>query len=222
MSLQLRDLVDVPESPEDRCHVAELFLAEWRPDLAPTEVPTTQGLPTDVPLALAWAQTRFGPSGAELFLQDPLIAYETVRGETGDVVPFRREQQGCAEWGYRADGDADPAVLMRDPTDPAATWQPYQSTLSMHLLEGVLSETSLAGTFAANAEASDAALEALERLPLLGIPRHPFWGGAGTVSWHGIDGAVVRNDADTWLWAVARSSEELETLVSTVPGDWFR
>ncbi|WP_199234497.1 hypothetical protein [Kribbella sp. VKM Ac-2568] len=56
------------------------------------------------------------------------------------VVTFRTEQQGCVEWGYRVGPDADPAVVIRNyMTTGMPRWEPFQSGLSIHVLEGVLS-----------------------------------------------------------------------------------
>lgn len=232
MDLGSSDLLTLPEDAAGVCDLADAFLRNWLADVQVLTDDERQpvigslraaesGLGT-LPTALRWAYQRFGSTGTRLFNQDPLVHIASLRADAEGVVPFRKEQQGCVEWGYVADGGSDPAVLMKDLARVGEeSWEPHQDRLSIHILEGVLSEAIFSGeTHAANAEASDAALAALQKLDVLSTLAHPFWPGQGSVTWHGVGGGLVRNDADTWLWALARSADDLDVLTEAVPGDW--
>ena len=39
--------------------------------------------------------------------------------------------------------------------------------------------------------------------------------------WFVTDGAVLRNDVRTWLWARAASAEALDRVREALPGDWL-
>lgn len=226
MGLRLRDMVVLPEDPSRVCDLADSLLREWIPSVdvlsGDEPVPRVEVELGTLPTALRWAYLRFGSTGSRLFHQDPLVHLADLRADSEGVVPFRREQQGCVEWGYVVDGGSDPRVLMKDFSGTGKSpWELHQDRLSIHMFEGVLGEAMFCSdTHAANLEASDAAIVALQSLETLGIPAHPFWAGAGSVKWHGVEGAVVRNDADTWLWALARSADDLGVLIEAVPGDW--
>jgi len=79
---------------------------------------------------------------------------------------------------------------------------PFQSRLSVHVLEGVLSEAIFcSGAHTASLDPTPQALEALEKLTALGIPPHLFWAagdGESLVRWYGHpEAALVRSDAAT-------------------------
>jgi hypothetical protein len=109
-------------------------------------------------------------------------------------------------------------------TPGTVCWEPFQSWLSIHVLEGVLSEaTFCSGAATASLDPTPPALEALDQLVTLGIPPHPFWAAPDReppVKWYGHPEAVVRSDADDWLWAIGQTKADLLRLMDTVPGDW--
>lgn len=232
MDLRSSDLVTLPEEAAAVCDLAEVILRHWISSVhiltdeeRQPAIESLRVIEADLgtlPTALRWAYLRFGSTGARLFNQDPLVHIASLCADAEGVVAFRREQQGCVAWGYVVGGGSDPQVLMKDLGSAGRQpWEPHQDRLSIHILEGVLTEAIFrSGTYTANLEASDAAIAALQNLERLGIPSHPFWPGQGSVTWHGMDAAVVRNDADTWLWALARSAGDLDVLMAAVPGEW--
>lgn len=219
MTFSVRDLIDEPDDARAACALAEAFLVDWVPEVALGADDADEALPT----ALRWVYRRLGPSGRRLFQQDPLVRADSLRADVDGMVVFRTEQQGCVEWGFPVDAGDDPPVLVREPWAGGASWTAFQDRLSIHLLEGVLSEAALVGAYAANLEATSESLFCLERVPLLGIPTHAMWTdlrGGVTVSWRGRPEAIIRNDGDTWLWALARTADDLHALTDAVPGDW--
>ncbi|MDX6237664.1 MAG: hypothetical protein QOG10_2479 [Kribbellaceae bacterium] len=231
VSLTIRDLIALPAQAEEICEVAEAFLRqvpavalsdeELEPQLATAQ--SRMGAP--LPPALRWLYGRLGVSGRRLFQQDPIVHLESLMVDEDGVVTFRTEQQGCVEWGYTLVPGADPAVVIRNHmTTGMSHWEPFQSRLSVHVLEGVLSEAMFcSGTHTASLDPTPQVLEALEQLAALGIPPHPFWAavdGEHPVRWYGHPEAVVRSDAGDWLWALGRTKEDLRRLMDRVPGDW--
>jgi hypothetical protein len=184
VSLSIRDLVALPAQPEAVCELAEAFVRDWVPsvalsdeDLEPQLASVQTKLGTPVPPALGWLYSRLGISGRRLFQQDPIVHLENLMVDEHDVVRFRTEQQGCVEWGYRVTSGADPDVVVRNHmTLGTLRWEPFQSRLSIHVLEGVLSEAIFcSGAPTASLDSTPPALEALDQLVALGIPPHPFW-----------------------------------------------
>jgi len=228
------DLEVLPAKAEEVCDLAEAWARDWVPGLGtridehraavPREDVSLSDLPTGPPTALRWAYRSFGLDGRALFVQDPLRPVDQLRPDVRGVVPFRAEQQGCEAWGFPAEDDGDdPPVLITWPDDRG--WQPFQERLSVHLLEGVLSEAMVTeGAISLQLQATDEALAALAGLRRLGIPEHQLWSApdAGPVRWYSFPEVLVRNDADTWLWALARSEKDAEELEERVPGDWRR
>lgn len=231
MTFGARELLVEPPDAASACQAAESFLRDWMPDVELGSVQvdhelvaTESRLGMALPSALRWAYRQFGPSGGGLYCQDPLVHVGSLTADSDHIISFHREQQGCVEWGFRAGAGDDPPVLIKDNTvSGRSRWEAYQSRVSLHILEGVLTEAVLAGTHAANLELTPEALLRLERLPLLGIPAHALWTnttGDHSVTWRGQPDAIVRNDADTWLWALGRSREDLHRLLETIPGSW--
>lgn len=228
------DLEVLPAKAEEVCDLAEAWARDWVPGLGariderradtPDDDVASGDLAAGPPTALRWAYRSFGTDGRALFRQDPLRPVEQLRPDVGGVVPFRAEQQGCEAWGFPADDDRDdPPVLITWPD--AQGWRPFQERLSVHLLEGVLSEAMVTeGAISLQLQATDEALQALDGLGRLGIPEHHLGSApdAGPVRWHAFPEVVVRNDADSWLWALARTEEDAEQLEERVPGDWRR
>lgn len=225
MTFGVDRLASLPTDPAAVCELAEELLADWLPWVPLGDDATDPDLPT----ALRWALGRLGPGGGRLFSeQDPLVAADALTVGDDGIVTFRRENQSVVAWGYRP-GDDDPPVLLedrsRDPRDPGdlSRWSTYSARLSHHLLEGVLEGVLYLGEHTANMAATPEALAALEQLPLLGLAPHPMWvspDGPGDVRWHALPEAVVRNDADSWLWAAGRTAADLLRVMVAVPGEW--
>jgi hypothetical protein len=222
-------LAKLPATAGDVCRFAEALVRDWLPDVgnAIDAVWTDEFNPPagySLPDALHWAYRAFGLTGDLLFRQDPLVPLADLTADPNGIVTFRREQQGCAFWGFPAHREAAgnaPPVLIRWPDE--TEWRPFQDRLSTHVFEGVLSEAMLdEASVTANLEATDEALLALEGLEPIDIPAHPMWTApdAGSVRWFGLPDAVVRNDGDTWLWALARTPSDRERLMAAIPGDW--
>lgn len=224
----VRDLEVLPEKADEVCALAEGLARDWVPGLA-TQIDThraaTISEPDDVvlPTALRWAYQAFGADGRTLSVQDRLRPLQQLRASHDGVVPFRVEQRGCESWAFPAEAQDDPPVLITWPDQQG--WRPYQDRLSVHLLEAVLSEAMVTeGAISLQLQATDEALDALAGLDRIGIPEHHLRSGphAGSVSWHSLPEVVVRNDADSWLWALARTEADAERLEEQVPGDWRR
>lgn len=108
-------------------------------------------------------------------------------------------------------------------------WHPYLDRPSLAIVDMLLSEWVFRGddlAVADNRELDDDALQVLEstfaRLP---IPDCPMWTdpSAGGPKWRWFTGlgAVLRNDADTWLWVRASSEQALAAVRDAMPGDWL-
>ena len=159
--------------------------------------------------------------------QDRLLGpHELEIDSSGLVLQFRVENQAVAWWGIpiAATKDPDPPVVFRLDRE----WRPFLGRLSVALVEMLLSEWIIAGNhleFADNRELDDDVVRTIEstfaRLPL---PDYPLWAdpeGTAGVRWFTGMGAVLRNDADTWLWVAATSAETLAAVRATLPGDWM-
>ena len=105
-------------------------------------------------------------------------------------------------------------------------WHPYLDRLSLAIVEMLLSEWVLSGDRADNRALDDEALHVLEstfvRLP---IPDCPMWTdsapGGPKSRWFAGFGAILREDAATWLWVRARSERALATIRDVMPGGWL-
>jgi hypothetical protein len=88
----------------------------------------------------------------------------------------------------------------------------------------VLSEWILAtAEFTDNRELDDGTIGLLEkqfhRLPM---PDYPFWAVPGPpVRWYEGHGAILRDDARTWLWSRTASTGAVTALRRALPGDWL-
>lgn len=230
MPLSVRDLARLPDDSLGICRVADEFLRDWVPSVAPAAhgsapaiAETEARLGGALPSSLRWAYQRLGLTGARLFNQDPLVHVGTLDIDDQGMITFRTESQGCATWGYLVEAGDDPAVYVSTDSDQAGPrWEPYQDRLSLHVFEAILEEATLGSApHCANLDPSPESLAALHRLPLLGIPPHRMWTDpAAQVEWRGLPEALVRNDADTWFWAMARSDDDLRRLTEQIPGDW--
>jgi hypothetical protein len=181
-----------------------------------------------IPGVLCRLYETLGRRGDLVRVQDRLLSpHELSIDPTGAVMRWRVENQGCGWWGIPLDAltEADPPVLVRD-QDPL--WHPYLNRLSLAIVEMLLSEALFAGhndSFGANRELDDDSLRMLEshfvRLP---IPDCPMWTDPGSgVAWRWFSGpgVVLREDAGTWVWALAQSEQALNAVRELMPGDWF-
>lgn len=223
----------MPDDHAAACQLMEEFIRDWLPDVLLSEhdiepllldAQETVGAP--LPQTLVWIYRRLGLAGARLFRQDPIVHLGTLRPGDDGVVTFRREQQGCFEWGFVRDGGADPDVVIRTGTGSSShgPWEPLGIPLSIHLLEGVLSEATLSeGKYAANLDPTPTAIDSLHSIDVLGFPPHPLGAPSaqsGNVIWYAFPDVLVRSDADTWLWALARTAADLDRLGAVIPGEW--
>jgi hypothetical protein len=166
--------------------------------------------------------------------QDRLLApHQLSIDSSGAVLQWRVENQGVGWLGIPLEALAqpDPPVLVRGITGPgeAPTWHPFLDRLSLAIVEMLLSEWLFWGNgeddFADNRELDDEAVRVLDfgfaRLPL---PDYPMWTpepGGPTRKWYAGHGAILRNDADTWVWVRAGCEQALGTLREMMPGDWL-
>jgi hypothetical protein len=119
----------------------------------------------------------------------------------------------------------DPPALWKDlQSGVGGSWKKYQDRLSFDLLELVIGESML--TPGANVIQCEANPEMVRLLGEVGarlaLPEHVFWPmpEGGSVAWFGLQRVILRNDADTWLWAFAQSDADLIAIREAVPGDW--
>jgi hypothetical protein len=87
----------------------------------------------------------------------------------------------------------------------------------------ILSEWLISGNaFGANLHLDDETVALLEsqfrRLPL---PDYPRWADAGPVRWFEGLGAILREDAETWLWVHAASADGIAAVQRALPGEWL-
>jgi hypothetical protein len=161
--------------------------------------------------------------------QDHLLRPDQLRvDESGQVLVFRYENQAVARWGVEIATieQADPPVVYQSfIVEATVPWQPFLARLSLACLEMVLSEWLMSSeVFHDNRELDNATVAALEhqfsRLPL---PDYPMWAapsGPPTRWFYGMD-AVLRDDARTWLWVQAASTDAIDAIRRALPGDWI-
>ncbi|MFD0521093.1 SMI1/KNR4 family protein [Paractinoplanes durhamensis] len=155
--------------------------------------------------------------------QDLLLAPHRVSvEEAARVLVFRWECQHVAEWGIplSAVTESDPPVVSRH--DGEQVWHPFLDRVSLACVEMVLSEWLATGdAFGANLHLDDETVALLEsqfrRLPL---PDYPRWADMPPVRWFEGLGAVLREDAGTWLWVRAPSADAITAVQRALPGDW--
>lgn len=160
--------------------------------------------------------------------QDRLLTPHQVRlDDAGEVLVFRWECQRVAEWGIplsTADEPDPPVVFRLDSARPAErSWQPFLDRVSLACVEMVLSEWMFSGEmFADNREIDDEAIAVLEeRFRRLPMPDYPLWAGGGPMRWFDGLGAILREDARTWLWVGAASADAITAVRHALPGEWL-
>jgi hypothetical protein len=195
----------------DGCDDEELRAAETR-----------LGFP--LPAALREVYTLIGRRLDLTRSQNQLLAPHSVGvDDTGRVLVFRWECQHVAEWGIplSAITEADPAVVSRNDGEPV--WHPFLERVSLACVEMILSEWVISGDgFGANLHLYEDETVALlrNRFRRLPLPDYPRWADGPPVRWFEGSGAILQEDAETWLWARAPSAEAIAAVQRALPGEW--
>ncbi|MFC5004717.1 hypothetical protein ACFPIJ_43690 [Dactylosporangium cerinum] len=144
------------------------------------------------------------------------------------MLVVRGASSGCSQLDTQprsAVAEPDPPAVFRlESSRPAErAWQPYFDRVSVACVEMALSEWMLSGEMLTdNRELDDEARVSLEqhfrRLP---IPDYPLWAGGGPMRWFEGPGAILREDAGTWLWVRATSADAIAAVRQVVPGEWL-
>ena len=145
--------------------------------------------------------------------QDTLLSgHQAELDPSRTVLVLRREAQGCAAWGIRVgDLDRDDPPVVMHAGDPDA-WVPYAKRWSVACLEMVLFEAVLGPGLSWDLELDDGTVAMVERrYRRLPVPELPHWS-LPEVRWFAGRDVLLRVEADTWLWALARQPEALDAL----------
>jgi hypothetical protein len=180
-----------------------------------------------LPAALRAAYALVGRRDELTRVQDRLVTPAWSAAEDpGRVLVFRMENQGVTRWGVplEAVAEPDPPVVFEAPGE--RSWRPYLDRVSVACVEMVLSEWLLGGDpgCADSRELDDASLSLLAaRFRRLPLPDYPFWPDpdGDPPRWFDAPGAVLREDAGTWLWVRAASPGDLAAVRATLPGGWL-
>lgn len=206
----------------------EEFAGQWRDPLRErdgwdeeTLRAAERRLGVRLPAAMSEAYGLFGRRGDLTSLQDELLPPGRLAVD-GEVLVFRRENQGCTRWGVRlaALDRPDPPVVFR--LDDA--WVPFLDRFSLACVEMVLSESLFADPveLGDNRDLDEPAVALLEEYFVrLSLPGYPMWTGGGPVRWYAGADAILRADAGTWLWVRARTGTALDAVRAVLPGDWL-
>lgn len=208
-----------PVAPGDGCDDAELREAEQRLGLT-------------LPRALRQLYGLIGRRDDLTSAQDRLLRPEQLRlDEMGRVLVFRVENQGVASWGVEvaAVERPDPPVVFRSyasgPTTPS--WRPFLQRTSVACVEMVLSEWMLSSPGLNdndNRPLDDVTVSLVEqRFSQLPVPGYPMWAlptGPPTRWFWGM-GAVLREDARSWIWVRAASPNAIASVRKALPGEWI-
>jgi hypothetical protein len=164
-------------------------------------------------------------------IQDRLVPLRSLTVEHG-VLIYRIENQACAAWGVRVSdlGLADPPVVVcggpggyRD----GSPWRPFLGSFSLAAVGVVLEEAILPHGPGChdNRELNEADVVRLEELyERLPFPDYPGWwqpGNQSIIRWFGGPDVLLREDAGTWLWVLARSTASLARVRDALPGEWL-
>jgi hypothetical protein len=160
--------------------------------------------------------------------QDPLLPLERLRmDQTGGVIVFRRENQGCAEWGVAAAdpwNPEDPPVYVRQPG--GRPWEPFATRMSLACADLVLSEVLLGAQFMAMCDlsGSSAVAAAETAYPLVALPEYPLWYDTTVTSrWFAAPGKLLRMDGRgpfCWLVAAGQTHNDLRSICTPIPSEW--
>lgn len=144
---------------------------------------------------------------------------------SGQVLVFRRENQGCARWGVplHLPGNPDPPVVVEGMVAGYGQgWTPYLDRFSLACLEIVLSESLFTGVGLDDSrQLDDAGIKSLEQnFTRLAIPDYPLWTGPPVVRWFSGPDVILRADGETWVWVRARTVCALDAVRAVMPGGW--
>ncbi|MFJ8010121.1 hypothetical protein [Streptomyces fagopyri] len=202
-----------PVRDGDGCGFQELAEAEWR-------------LGSPLPTALWEAYGLFGRRGDLTSVQDSLVSLEHLSVDDGALV-FRLENQAVAEWAIRQEHleDDDPPVVFRRKDSDSDRWEPFLDRFSTACIEMVLSESLFAHdeTRADNRPLEESeTIDAPSGFQRLALSNYPMWAVEGAViRWFASPDALLRVDADEWLWALGLTAPALDSVRGSLPGDWI-
>lgn len=187
-------------------------------------------LKVGLPAALREAYGLFGRRKDLTSVQDRLLGPNgLVVDQAGEVLVFRRENQGCTCWGVpmaRLDRPDPPVVFWLDARDPRqAGWRPFLERFSLACVELVLYESMFSAPLELGDNRDlDAAAAALleQRFARLAFPDYPLWAvpDGPPMRWFGGADVLLRDDAGSWLWVRGRTTAALATVRAALPGDW--
>lgn len=179
-----------------------------------------------LPDALASCYRLLGRRGDLTSTQDRLLDPGRLRID-GDVLVFREENQGCAEWGIRVAPPAhpDPPVVFRvADVRGRAPWRPFLGRMSLAAVEMVLFEAVLSDGACDNRELDADTLAGIERrFTRLPVSDYPFWADPDgpPVRWFADPELILREEARGWLWVRGRGTARLDALRAEFPGEWM-
>jgi hypothetical protein len=187
-------------------------------ELRQAETRLSLRLPTSIRTAYALLGRRPDLTAAQDRLLTP---HQLEIDQTGRVLVFRVENQGCTRWGIplSAVGEPDPPVVFSD-----AGWHPFLDRFSLACVEMVLSEWIVGGAeYGINCEPGRETIALIDqRLRRLPLPDYPawWWRTDGPVRWFEKSGAILLEHPGPWLWAGAASSDAIAAVRRALPGDW--
>ena len=190
---------------------------------------TEERLGMRLPSALREAYRLFGRRRDLTANQDPLVPPNRLRMDSAEeLIVFRRENQGCAEWGVVTtdprNHDDPPVYVRRLP--PGQRWEPFADRVSLACAEMVLSEAALGSEFMDMCELRDREHAAMAESAYrqVTLPECPLWYYPGRTSrWFAAPGKLLRIDGGEpgfWLVAAGQTSADLESIHTAIPGPW--
>lgn len=179
-------------------------------------------LSLQLPTSMRAAYSLLGRRPDLTCTQDRLLTpHQLEIDETGRVLVFRAENQGCTRWGIplSAVAQPDPPVVFSD-----AGWHPFLDRFSLACVEMVLSEWIVGGArYGINCEPEEETIALMEkRLRRLPLPDYPawWWRTGGPVRWFECSETIVLEHPGTWLWAGAASPDAITAVRRALPADW--
>jgi hypothetical protein len=213
------------------------FAAAWTRPLLPEDGygedvlrSVEEHLGVRLPAVLREAYLVLGKRADLTAVQDHLLALDRLRVDQAEaVIVFRRENQGCAEWGVAASDPRDPQdppVFVRRPGD--RPWEPFATRMSLACAEMVLSESLLGAEFMAMCDLSGlpVAAAAESTYQRVALPEFPLWYDTAVTSrWFAAPGKLLRMDGrggSCWLVAAGQTDSDLESICTAIPAEWER
>jgi hypothetical protein len=217
-------LSDLPRSRHERWTLLGGLLERWFPEqrakhgvdaseLALAERRLGFALPT----AFHEWYERYGARRDVWSVQDTLWMPHDL-GVVGGVLTFCIENQGVVRWGIRLDDMAaeDPPVVVSDPAG-SKTWLVESPTTSAFAVQLAVLNAKWSGAvrYRANGQGTDEAFAAIERsyarLPFPDL-NWPAW----PTQFYGREDLIIETNAQTWIWATARSHSALADVDDVV------